>query len=178
MVVLYSINNAFRSCLTSYPGLVRQVIGSTVCSSQHSQRSKLNNLFSSHRPSSLNSTNTTIEGYSHKFTTMLLVLHAPLIALSQLIGAHGTDVSVGVRLLSGEILLQAKNSTGRRWDSNPGPYRQHGHCCKRAKPLRHLDMMLVVDQTKSTKRDKQRSIANKKKVLLNKNYWSYQWSCV
>ena len=37
------------------------------------------------------------------------------------IGAYGTDLSVGVRLLSGETLLQAKNSTGRRWDSNPGP---------------------------------------------------------
>ena len=31
-----------------------------------------------------------------------------------IIEAHGTDVSVGVRLLSGETLLQEKNSTGRR----------------------------------------------------------------
>ena len=54
---------------------------------------------------------------------LLHVLHAPLIALSKIIGAHGTDVSVGVRLLSGETFLQAKNSTGRRWDSNPGPCR-------------------------------------------------------
>ena len=26
-------------------------------------------------------------------------------------------------LVSGETLLQEKNSTGRRWDSNPGPWR-------------------------------------------------------
>ena len=32
----------------------------------------------------------------------------PLIASGYLIGAHGTDVSVGIRLLSGETLLQAK----------------------------------------------------------------------
>ena len=38
----------------------------------------------------------------------------------------------------GETLLHAKNCTGHWWDSNPGPCRQHGHCCKRAKPLRHL----------------------------------------
>ena len=31
----------------------------------------------------------------------------------------GTYVSVGVRLVSGETLLQAKNSTGHSWDSNP-----------------------------------------------------------
>ena len=30
---------------------------------------------------------------------------------------HGTDVSIGIRLLSGETLLQGKKSTGRRWDS-------------------------------------------------------------
>ena len=54
---------------------------------------------------------------------LLLVLHASLIALSKLIGAHSTDVSVGARLLSGETFLQAKNSTGGRWDSNPGPCR-------------------------------------------------------
>ena len=59
---------------------------------------------------------------------LLLVLQAPLIALSQLIGAHGTDVP-------------PKNFTGRRWDSNPGPCRQHGHRCKHAKPLRHLDLL-------------------------------------
>ena len=53
----------------------------------------------------------------------LLVLHAPLIELSYFIGAHGTDLSVGVRLLSGETLLHEENSTGRRWDSNPGPCR-------------------------------------------------------
>ena len=58
-------------------------------------------------------------------------------SIELVIGAHGTDVSVGVRLLSGETLLQVKNSTGRRWNSPPGPCRQHGHCCKRAKPLNH-----------------------------------------
>ena len=54
---------------------------------------------------------------------LLLVLHASQIALSYLIGAHGIDVSVGVRLLSGETLLQVKNFTGHRWDLNPGPCR-------------------------------------------------------
>ena len=72
------------------------------------------------------------------YSDWLLVLHAPLIALSQLIRAHGTDVSDGVASLSGETLLQEKNSTGHRWDSNPGPYRQHSHCCKHTKPLYHL----------------------------------------
>ena len=33
----------------------------------------------------------------------------PLIALGLIIGAHGTDVSVGIRLLSGETLFQEKN---------------------------------------------------------------------
>ena len=37
------------------------------------------------------------------------------------IGAHGTDVSVGALLLSGETLLHVKNFAGHRWDSNPGP---------------------------------------------------------
>ena len=57
---------------------------------------------------------------------------------SQFIGAHGTDVSVGVRLLSGETLLQGRDSTNLRQDSNPCSCRQHDHCCKRAKPLHHL----------------------------------------
>ena len=35
----------------------------------------------------------------------------------------GTDLSVGVWLLSGETLLQVKNFTGRRWDSNLGTCR-------------------------------------------------------
>ena len=38
-----------------------------------------------------------------------------------LIVLHHTDVSVQIRLLSGEALLQEKNSTGDRWDFNPGP---------------------------------------------------------
>ena len=48
---------------------------------------------------------------------------------------------LGVRLLSGETWLQNKNSTGRRWDFNPDPCRQHSHCCKHAKPLLHLDVI-------------------------------------
>ena len=34
----------------------------------------------------------------------------PLIALGKIIGSHGTDVSIGIRLLSGETLLQAKKT--------------------------------------------------------------------
>ena len=56
--------------------------------------------------------------------------------------AHGTDVSVGISLLSGENLLQEKNSTGSRWDSNPGPCIQHSHSCKSDKPLRHLALKI------------------------------------
>ena len=41
-------------------------------------------------------------------------LHVPLIALCYFIETHGTDLSIGVRLLGGETLLQEKNSTGRR----------------------------------------------------------------
>ena len=58
-------------------------------------------------------------GYFYTLSS-LGALHVHLIALSGFIGAHGTDLSVGVQLLSGETLLQAKNSTGHRWDSNPG----------------------------------------------------------
>ena len=54
---------------------------------------------------------------------LLVALHAPLIALSKLNGAHGTDVGVAVRSLNGNTLLEAKNFTGRRWHSNPGPCR-------------------------------------------------------
>ena len=53
-------------------------------------------------------------------------------ASGQIIGAHGTDGSIGIPLLSGETFLQEKNSTGRRWDLNPGPCRQHDHCGERA----------------------------------------------
>ena len=63
--------------------------------------------------------------------------HVSLIAVSQFIAAHGIDLSVGVRLLSGEMQLLAKNLTGRWWDSDTGPCRYAGHCCKRAKPLYH-----------------------------------------
>ena len=68
----------------------------------------------------------------------------PLIASSQIIGAHCTDVGVVIRLLSGKTWLQTKNSTGRRWDSNPGSCSQHGHCCKRTKPLHHLDTRMLL----------------------------------
>ena len=44
------------------------------------------------------------------FFFLLLVLHAPLIALSQLIGAHDTDVSVGVRLLSEKPCYRRKKT--------------------------------------------------------------------
>ena len=40
------------------------------------------------------------------------VLHVPVIAFM-------LDYS-GFDFLSGEIFLQAKNSTGHKWDSNPG----------------------------------------------------------
>ena len=66
----------------------------------------------------------------------------PLIASGQIIGTHGTDVSVRIRLLSRETLLQAKNFSGHRWGSNSGPCRQHGYCCKRSKPLHHLDRFI------------------------------------
>ena len=42
---------------------------------------------------------------------------------------------------SGETLLQEKNFSGYRWNSNPGPCRQYGHCRKHARPLRHLDLV-------------------------------------
>ena len=58
-------------------------------------------------------------------------LHVPLIDFK----AHGTGVGVGIQLLSEEILLKVKNSTGHRWDLNLGTRRSHGHCCKRVKPL-------------------------------------------
>ena len=58
-------------------------------------------------------------------------------------GAHSTNVNFVIRLLSGETISQVKNCTGYRRDSNPGSCRQNGHCCKRAKPLRHLDLLLA-----------------------------------
>ena len=76
----------------------------------------------------------------------------PPIASGQIIGAHGTDVSVGIRLLSGETVLQAKNSTGSRWDLHPGPCRQHDHWCMRANHcatqpylLIHLTFLLIYE---------------------------------
>ena len=41
----------------------------------------------------------------------------------QSISDDGTDLSVVVQLVSGKTLLQEKNSTGHRWDSNPSPCR-------------------------------------------------------
>ena len=54
------------------------------------------------------------------FLCLLSALHVSLIALSLFIDAHGTDLSVGLRLLSGEALLQAENLTVYEWDSNQG----------------------------------------------------------
>ena len=51
------------------------------------------------------------------------VLHATPDKFEAVYCSTGTDLSIGVQLLSGEILLQEKNSTGRRWDLNPGPCR-------------------------------------------------------
>ena len=67
-------------------------------------------------------------------------LHVSLIA--KLLGLHidGMDV-IGVRLVSLETLLQTKNSTGSRWDSNPGPRELYGCCSKSTKPLRHLEIL-------------------------------------
>ena len=70
----------------------------------------------------------------HCYFLVVCFTCVPLISLSYFIEAHDPDLSVGVRLLSGETLLQVKNFTGRRWDLNPGPY------CKRANPLHHLQV--------------------------------------
>ena len=50
-------------------------------------------------------------------STGLVILFWCFTCVSEIIGAHGTDVGVGVRLLSRETLLQVKNSTGsgRGW---------------------------------------------------------------
>ena len=59
-----------------------------------------------------------------KFFSYLIflgVLHVPLRA--RLIGHMAQISGLGLDILSGETLLQAKKSTGRRWDSNPGPCR-------------------------------------------------------
>ena len=77
--------------------------------------------------------------HTHRcFFLLVCFTYNPLIASGQFIGAHGTDVSSRLRLLSGKTSLQEKKSTSHRWDSNPVPCRQHSHCSKRAKPLRHL----------------------------------------
>ena len=72
-------------------------------------------------------------------------LHMPLIAFK--LDYQGTwyrSQRQGSIFLSGETFLQEKSSTGHRWDSNSGPFRQHGHCCQRAKPLRHLDRLCKI----------------------------------
>ena len=53
----------------------------------------------------------------------MCVSHVSLIALSYFFEAR--VLALGVRLLSKETLLPAKNSTGNgnRWDSKPGPCR-------------------------------------------------------
>ena len=70
-------------------------------------------------------------------TFLLGALHVLLIVH----WAHGTDVSIGAQLVSRKILLQGKNSTGRRWDLNPDLCRYHGNCCKNAKQLCRLDLV-------------------------------------
>ena len=40
---------------------------------------------------------------------------------TNIIGAHSTDVSVGVQLLTGESLLKEKNPNGRKGELNPDP---------------------------------------------------------
>ena len=50
------------------------------------------------------------------FLLLFGALHAPLIDFR----VYGTGFGVGIRLLSEESLLQVKNSTGYRGDSNPG----------------------------------------------------------
>ena len=57
-------------------------------------------------------------------------------SIELVIGAHGTDVSVGVRLLSGETLLQAKNSIGR---TRTQVLADSMTIAASAKPLHHLD---------------------------------------
>ena len=70
-----------------------------------------------------------LTGYSQMCETLNLdfrcfaVKFCLFTCFNYIIGAHGTDVSVEIRLLSGETLLQVKNLIGRRWDSNPGPCR-------------------------------------------------------
>ena len=77
--------------------------------------------------------------------------------------------------MSGEILLH-------RWDSNPCPCRQHGHCCKRSKPLRYLDcrdylrphctkqqVLIMVDQSVS-------NTAMHYQILYSHLSLSTQWS--
>ena len=56
------------------------------------------------------------------------------------------SIDVGVWLGSGETFLQEKNFTGRRLDSNSGPCRKYDQCCKRSKPLRHLDASGLDDE--------------------------------
>ena len=68
-----------------------------------------------------------------------------LIAVGWIVTAYGIVVNVRVSLVDGETLLQEKNFTGCRWDLNPGPYRQLGHCWKHAEPFHHLE--LIVGET-------------------------------
>ena len=44
----------------------------------------------------------------------------PWLLSTSLLGAHGAVLSIEIRLLSGETLLQEKNSTSYRWESKPG----------------------------------------------------------
>ena len=42
-------------------------------------------------------------------------------AVIEFCGTHSTDVGVGFQLANGETLLQERNTTGHRWEINPGP---------------------------------------------------------
>ena len=52
--------------------------------------------------------------YNMKFEVFLVFYMCPCLLLGYVIGAQRLA-------LGGETSLQEKNSTGRRWDSNPGP---------------------------------------------------------
>ena len=69
-----------------------------------------------------------------------------------------------VRLLSGENLLQEKNSTGYRWDSYPAPCRLNGHCCKYAKPSQHLDTFYLASFIGELLNEKDRRVAPQEEV--------------
>ena len=54
----------------------------------------------------------------------------------------GTDVSVWIRLVSGETLLQATNFTSHRWDLNPVLAGNMAIAASMLKLLHHLDHLI------------------------------------